>query len=318
MKKTLLLSYSFICLAISARSQSDSLEAADHPQDPIICEDAYCEPSVAGGLRAKGVEFRGDVNSVEFNGLDGTEYNLVTKLKVPILWKDHLKSALGFSYNQTQYELSSSSVLDENSTIITDNFRSYSSNIYLIKPFIGNKYLTFRASAGISGDVTDSRSEYLKFSISVLYGIKKNDYTIIGYGATFRYSLGSSIPLPFFYFNKALTDRWGIELQLPLAAKLRYVTDNKKNAFIFQTRISSYRYNVEEPLPTIASSEVQSIDFNTQFVYEREIYDFIWFSLYARLKSNLRFEIDDTENEIQKGFLVGGSIFLVPPRKFTR
>ena len=61
--------------------------------------------------------------------------------------------------------------------------------------------------------------------------------------------------------------------------------------------------------------------------WEREIHDWLWFSIESGIRSNIDFDLSDSptlqsdqliENRLNHAFTYGFSLFVVPPRRFLK
>ena len=109
-------------------------------------------------------------------------------------------------------------------------------------------------------------------------------------------------------------------------ARLRYGTLNQENYFYLKTELNGANYN-------IALAENGSLLFLNKaeirysISYEREIHDWLWFSLEAGVRSNFNFDLSDTprrnvepviKNTFNEALIFNFGIFVVPPRKFFK
>ena len=297
----------------------------------------FCEISIDGQSRPKGL-----VISQEFisnHGISSTSGDAETfgrvrsarrrsiKLKAPIINNPGFKLVAGFKYKvedvffEEQYLRSSNFYSD----LENKNLKQLGASLYAVKPLRGNTYLLMRASASLNGDYGKHNSptkDYLKYSIAPMIGWRKSDKMSYAFGVAYSENFGRISVFPIVAFNKTFNERWGTEILLPLKAKLRYSTLDKKNFLYLTSEIKGSTYNVA--FNSGKSGYLNNTELRHLVTYEREIYDFLWVSAEAGLRSNLNFSLSETadhrnsvviSNRLNQSFFAGFSIFLVPPKK---
>jgi len=298
----------------------------------------FCNTSIEGLNRPKGLIIKQEF--ISGHGIYSTSGNTETfgkiqlarrreiKLKAPILNNPGFKLAIGFKYKvedvffKDQYTYSSEFYSD----LENKNLKQLGTSLYAIKPLRGDTYLLMRASVSLNGDYGKYNlptNDFLKYSIAPMIGWRKTDFMSYAIGVAYSENFGRISVFPIVSFNKTFNDRWGTEILLPLKAKLRYTTLNKKNFIYLSSEIIGSTYNV-----TFNSGESGYLN-NTELrhlvSYEREIYDFLWLGVEAGLRSNLNFSLSETAdhrnsvtiaNRVNQSFFAGFSLFIVPPRKY--
>lgn len=290
-----------------------------------LCVDSlYCIPSVEGRLKPKGVLYENEFGLVKIK-TDEKEIKTINhlttyKLKLPIINRDDLRLAFGLFYFKEDYRdiTDTSSSIAEALDIGHRDFDSYGFNTYILKPYIGDKYLSIRTSISVAGPLQGAIDQYLKYSVTALLGRKKNNRLITGWGGVVRYSMGRYFALPIYYYIRTYDVHWSLRLQLPVAARLSWTSLNKKNVFLLESKFSGGRYFINyQNKGGLENGLYSSTDMRTTFTYEREIYDFLWINFYTGYKVNILSNVFETESSLRRGLLAGVSIFMVPPRRFS-
>jgi hypothetical protein len=208
------------------------------------------------------------------------------------------------------------------------NLKSIGTSLYVIKPLKGNRFLLFRARASLNGDYDrDHRptSDYLKFSLAPLIGWKKHNNLSYAVGLGYSQNFGRISVFPLVSYNQTFNEHFGVESLLPLYAKIRYSTLDKKNFLYAGTKIEGATYNVR--FSNGSEGYLNNSEIKYQISYEREIYDFVWVGIETGLRSNLNFSLSETparqmstivNSNLNMSYYFGFSLFIVPPRKFSK
>ncbi len=312
----------------------------------LFCSDSsFCIPSVIGLPRSKGLvikqEFVTDYGISSKSKIDGTSEDrevrlnkrFELKVRAPILQKPNIKLAIGFDYfvEEFNFESSINSDFSFYENLEEKPLRSIAGSVFLVKPFIGNKYFLMRVKSELSGDYNKSNlptNKFLRLSIAALYGIKRNDFTSYAFGFAYRHNFGRNSVLPVISINHSFNAQFGFESILPIKASLRYSTLNKKNYFYFKSELKGTNYNLnlsnpgpyENPELFLRKTEIRFL-----LSYERELHDWLWFGIESGLRSNLAFNLSGNakrstdiliDNNLKSAIVYNFSIFIVPPRKF--
>jgi hypothetical protein len=254
------------------------------------------------------------------------------KLRAPIVNRDNIKIALGVEFFRENYSFERLEEL--NNPLYNDleerHLNKAGASIFVVKPFFGRSFLLFRGSLNLNGDYANLRdisSDFARGNVIGLCGIKLSPYSSMAFGLSFGYSFGSKIVLPVFVYNKTFSNRLGVELLLPASARVRYEL-NEKNWLYSGIKLSGASYGIR--LDETADGRVYNLsktEIRFNLLYEREIYDFLWFGIEGGLRHNFQFELTETgrrnspvivENELAPAFYFNASVFIVPPRKFLK
>ncbi len=252
------------------------------------------------------------------------------KLRAPLVMRRNIKVALGFDYYVEEYRFDDLNQVDYPLYLSLEDksLKSIGSTLYIVKPFRGNRYFLFRGNGSLNGDYGTSdlpTADFLRFSLSPLYGIKRNERVSYAFGAAFSYTFGRPVVYPVFAYNKTWNNRWGVEALLPARVWLRY-TYNDRNLVYAKVGFAGASYNVQLQDSTLLSREslhLEKSELRYLLTYEREIYDFLWMGLEAGWRSNLEFSLTDVrgtqrdlliDNRLNHAFMFNFSIFIVPPR----
>ena len=168
--------------------------------------------------------------------------------------------------------------------------------------------------------------DYVRSSVAVLYGVRSRLFKVEGFGLAYSYNFGRAAIYPLYALNQQFNNKMGIELLLPLYAKLRY-GPNDKNFFFLSTELDGSNYNINLDSSPDQSLYLGKSDLLGMLTYEKEIYDFFWASASVGYRVNLNFDLDREiefvnrsdayiDNTINNAMFVRIGVFLVPPRSW--
>ncbi len=320
------------------------LPLCSHAQSTMInCMDStFCIPGVEGLPRTKGIVITRElikdyaINSQVNTGQSADaeirrNRRWTFKLRAPIMLKENLKIAGGIKYFVEEHNFEEPESLNNDfyKNLEDRPLRSIRADIFIMKPTRNNKYFILRLSGALNGDFKgiDLGSDYFKFSIAPLIGWKRSQYLSYAVGVAYSEIFGRRSVYPVFSYNHTFSPHWGVESVLPAELKLRYNSLNKKNFFYFKSELNGSNYtlnffdNRDEPV-FLEKSEVRFL-----LTWEREIYDFLWFSIEAGFRKNINFDLSENarinaetivDNRLNEAVVGNISLFVVPPRKFLK
>ena len=257
------------------------------------------------------------------------------KAKLPVLNNKGFKILLGFNYFKEKFNFEDfSEEYHPIQTALEDkSLKSIGGAAYFIKPYRGEKYLVFQLKGDLNGDYStgDLRTHnYLKTSLSGLYGIKDSEDKSYGFGFSVGYNFGRLSVWPLVAYNNTFNNKWGIEAILPAFAKLRYNLGDK-SVLYGGAELHGTSYNLffeDSTLTDIANPIYLSQSEVRLFLnYEQEIYDFLWFGVQAGLRENIEFTLSSENtfrndpfatNDLGTSTFFNASIFLVVPKKYIK
>lgn len=314
--------------------------------DLMHCTDStYCVPAIIGLPRSKGIELKQErvfnygiqssANDSSFTGNNATinrNRRWTFRARFPILLKPNFKLAGGISYDVEEFTFRGIEDIDHPfyTGIEDKNLKSLGAALYAVKPFLGNKFLMGRASAKANGDFVDfedNASDYMKYSATLMCGVKLAPHKNIAVGATINYTFGRRVVFPVLAYNHTFNSKWGIESLLPIFMRVRY-RPNDHNQFYLKSELAGANYNLrlngDEGNVTYY---LQKAELRLLLSYEREIHDWLWFGVEAGARRNLDFDLSNEfnrprptvilENNLNDAFVANFSIFIVPPQKWT-
>jgi hypothetical protein len=318
-------------------------------QDSIMnCTDStFCVPAVSGMPRSKGIIIRREQimdYSIRSNsrsdliksgrGEVSSNRRLEFKLRLPVISKPNFALAVGVHYNVEEYKFEppQSQEYPLYKSLEDKSLKSIGGSVYVVKPWRGKRYFLLRASGDLNGDYgmsQYSKKNFLQFSIAPLIGWKKNENVSYAFGIAYGYNFGRPVISPLISYNRSFNRNWGLETMLPTKVKVRY-TLNDKTLFFASTELNGARYNIhlnDSLLATKVNLYLQKSEIRYLLTFEREIHDWLWFSLEAGMRSNINFSLSDNtgparhamiRNKLNHAMLVSFSFFAVAPKKFLK
>ena len=313
----------------------------------VHCSDStFCVPGVYGVPRSKGLVLSYEVVSGSNitatsdeptigNGNGTIDYTkrLDFRFKFPIVNDPKMKIAMGFHYYNEEYDFGNLGNPEyEPFTRLNDrNLKSIGSSVYVVKPFLGNKYFVFRGSFDLNGDYSDASNlnDFAKFSFAPLYGVKVNPFTTMAFGAALSFDFGDPAVYPVFIYNRTLNSKWGIELTLPVEARVRR-TFNPKSILYGGLKLEGAGYNITPDendtfFDRNETIQISKSELKYYLNYEHEIHDYLWFGVNGGWRSNINFNLTAVDrlksetiidSKLKMTPYANLSLFIVPPRKW--
>jgi hypothetical protein len=337
---------SIITFSIDTYGQSPDRESRLYRRSQEA-DSSYCDPSVVGAPPTKGIIFkyerildyqiRSDSRVAEISDEKGEvrlNRRIELKVRAPLVLKKNLNVALGFRYFMEKYRFDNinHSEYPFYKSLENKPLKSIGGTLYVVKPFIGNKYFMLRAGLDLNGDYTIDdlpTIKFLRISITPLFGIKKDEFSSYAIGFSYNHVFGRPVISPIVTINKTFNKQWGLETTLPTHVRLRY-TASPKNIWHLVTELNGGNYTLrlnDSILSQRQSVYLQKSEIRFLINYEREIYDFLWFSLEAGMRTNINFKLANSfrqrrnpiiDNKLNNALLVNASFFLVPPKKMMK
>lgn len=249
----------------------------------------------------------------------------------PIISKTNILVNLGFNYWESHYNLDNRNSHPLATALQENGLRTTQLLATIFKPLNDTRFLLIQAAANLSGDYTlpgFQPTNLSRFGGAIIYGWKKNDRLMYGFGISRSYLIGESNYVPvIYYYNTFRSREWGIEAAFPARAELRRSFNSRTLAFIgYELQGQTYFINGIENVDGILDPELRRSELRIRAKFERSIKDFIWLSAQVGLRYNWNFNLDDgdifrgfgddeytLENDLSNALFVNFSINLVSP-----
>lgn len=257
------------------------------------------------------------------------------KLKIPLILRDYTNFIMGLKYRYEEYHFDKEE--DSETYFLYDELENkhlnyLSMDFYLDHKLLKRRFLSIKAGAQLIGDYNRDNIQlerFLKYSVAAVFGWKKTDDYSIGFGIYSNYIYGSPSIYPVFILNRAYGEHWALQLALPASATVHYRVDDKS---IFSSGLefdgASYNIAIEhESFNKYSAVELTRSDLLAFLTYEREIYDFVWFTLTGGYRYNAGFNLNDGNKYDSKKLIVNDidpspyftlGLFITIPKKYRK
>jgi hypothetical protein len=241
-----------------------------------------------------------------FSGAGGLRLNA----NIPVISKINVVWQLGFNYARTDFRGNASANTNPLDITLRENgLTTAGLTTTLFKPLGEEKFIIAQAAADVNGDYylnNFTPLKYTRYSGAVIYGKKKGDRKMIGFGLSRTYRAGDLNYIPVMLLNwTAPSRKWGIEMLAPARAHIRK-TLSARNILLFGYELegNSYRILRNDSLNP-NSYELRRSELRFRAVWETSMYQFIWMSLQAGYRYGYSFNLDSfapDDKEFFRGF----------------
>ncbi|GAB3823538.1 DUF6268 family outer membrane beta-barrel protein [Pontibacter rugosus] len=333
-QKLLLGTLTILCFAGQVQAQQPETKALEE----------FASPGVRGMGRSRGIvigyerlpQFDIDSDSKDPRIGDGSgrvkrNNKFDFRALAPLLNKPQDKVILGFSYNleEFNFQRATPAAYPVYQYLEDKNLRSIGLQLAYLHSINERNFYLVRVKGELNGDYTQDNinvTDYLKATVDLAYGWKKSEDYAIGVGLQLGYTFGRQNVYPGILYNRTFNDKWGVESIFPANARVRYNV-NEKTLLYAGYRLEGASYNLyvdEPPLSEFKELELRRTDVKALVRLEREIYDFLWFSVEGGFRQYYRNRIFDEigsrdeliNNDLAGAGYIGVELYLVPPRKW--
>lgn len=231
-------------------------------------------------------------------------YNQGLRLAVnaPVISKTNVILNLGFTYWDHLYAFETAPVNGLARSLDRYGLRTTGVNFTLFKPLNEKQFLIVFGSADYNGNYSwDALHpfKYTKLSAMGVYGWKKHDRLMYGFGVARTYRVGELNYIPVMLYNYTFPSRkWGVEALFPARGQVRR-TFNARTLGFFGYELEGASYLMSnrggEFGSTLDNLELRRSELRIRFTFERSLKDFIWISAQAGLRYNWVFNVDRSE-----------------------
>jgi hypothetical protein len=338
-----------------------NLKAQDNQENRIEIDTAakiFCDPKLEGMGPSKGVVvsyqrlFNQKVTTTsrvpEIGSASGKilrNNQLEVKVKIPFYNKPALKLLLGLNYEYQEFVFDSKNVdpqFELYNNLQQRHLKTIGASINGLKSFDEFHYMLFQVKGDLNGDYSADdlpTIDFLKGSVTAIYGIKKCVTKTYGFGLTYGYTFGRQNLIPVFLYNYTWNKRWGAELLLPAEARIRY-NFNRSTLLYAGAEVDGASYNLKfenPPLSNIRNAQLRRSNIKGVVEFDREIHDWLWFGVSGGVMQPVSFKITEEgekgshlsfkdgihwvksdpliDNEVGIAPFINVALFVVPPRK---
>ncbi len=250
----------------------------------------------------------------------------------PIISKTNVLVNIGANYGESLYQIDNADDHPLSQSLQQRGLRTTGLSATVFKPFNETNFLFTQVTADLNGDyfLPDFQPlSFTRYSLSAIYGWKRHDRLLYGFGFTRSYRVGEPNYLPVFMYNYTFPSRkWGIESVFPARGHVRRTIDARTLAFFgYELEGQTYRMSSLEGVGGVLDPELRRSELRIRLVFERSIKDFIWLSVQAGVRYNWNYNLDDgdffrgffgdqlyiMENDLANALYFNFSINLVSP-----
>ncbi len=228
-------------------------------------------------------------------------------VNAPAISKTNVLLNLGFTYWDHLYSFDGRTTNALAQSLNQYGLRTTGVNFTLFKPLNEKQFIIVFGSADYNGNYSWNELQpfkYTKLSATGIYGWKKHDRLMYGFGISRTYRIGEMNYIPVMLYNYTFPSRkWGIEGLFPARGNVRRTFNARTLGFFgYELEGASYliRNRGDEFEPALDNLELRRSELRVRFTFERSIKDFIWVSAQAGLRYNWMFNVD--RNEFFRGF----------------
>jgi hypothetical protein len=250
---------------------------------------------------------------------------------LPVISKTNIIVSLGLDYWESHYQIDNAIIHPIANTLESKALRTTGISATIFKPFNETNFLLLQAVANLNGDYSLPDFQELnktRLSGLAVYGWKKHDRLMYGFGFSRTYRIGEANYIPVFLYNYTFPSRkWGIEAVFPARTQVRKTFNARSLAFFgYELEGQSYHLSSIAGLGGINNPELRRSELRIRATFERSLKDFIWVSAQIGLRYNWSFNLDDgnisrgfgddfyaLENSLSDAFYFNISINLVSP-----
>lgn len=222
----------------------------------------------------------------------------------PVVSKPSWLVNVGLTYWETHYAIDNAELNPLALALQNTGLRTLGLSASIFKPLNQNNFLLFVLGGDLNGDYTlpafQSPAE-TRFSGTAVYGWKKHDRLLYGFGASRTYRIGEANYIPVFLYNYTFPSRkWGIEAIFPARVNVRRSL-NTRSILLAGYELEGQTYRIgqleTEGLP---QAELRRSELRARLSYEQSLKDFIWISFQAGFRYDWNINLDN--KELFRGF----------------
>jgi hypothetical protein len=224
---------------------------------------------------------------------------------VPVVSKTNILVSLSVNFWEANYTFDVNTSHPVANALENRGLRTTGVGATIFKPLNERNFVLFQAQSDLSGDyfLPDYQPlSQLRYSATAVYGWKKHDRLMYGFGVSRTYRVGEQNYIPVILYNYTFPSRkWGIESVFPARAQVRRTFNTRTLGFFgYELEGQSYFLSTVEGASLLNDPQLRRSEMRIRFTFERSLKDFIWVSAQAGLRYNWSYNID--EGDIFRGF----------------
>ena len=335
-KKLLLGAFAIFCTIYQAQAQAPETKTLEEYASPSVRNMGKSRGIVLGYERLPQFDIKSESNDPRLESGSGRvrRNNIFdARLYAPLLNRPQTKLIFGIDYRMEEFNFSrvSPASYDLYRFLEDKNLQTLGAQLAYLRSIDNRRFYLIRVKGDLNGDWGKDNTntdllDYLKSTIEAGYGWKKSPDYVIGIGFQLGYTFGRRSIYPAVIYNRTFNDHWGVEAISPANPRLRYNV-NEKTLLYTGYKIDGASYNLyvdEGALADFKEIELRRTDVKGFLRLEREIYDFLWFSVEGGFRQYYRNRVFDDigsrdyalKNDLSGAGYVKVELYAVPPRRF--
>jgi hypothetical protein len=238
----------------------------------------------------------------------------------PVISNNKFILNLGAGYYESYMQFKEGEEINNNSerqlkSALSRGLRTMGINATAFKPLDDKRFIIGSAMADFNGNfgwnTFGDAFPMPTWTFAVLYGWKRNDNTMLAFGATQTWRGGERLYVPLLLYNKTFNDRWGLEILAPARAHVRYNFSAASLLLLgYEIEGNSYRlFRGQEDFEAGSGRflEVRRSEIKPTIIFEQKLMGFIWLSAQVGYRYNFKFGISEDRNSGRGDFLYRGN-----------
>ncbi len=283
----------FLAMSLNLNAQ-DTTEVFDMSQYGDASDSkSYCTQKVNNQAPSKQFSLGYEMNlGFSNSNVNGTEKinsmgGIRATANVLALSTNKLILSIGANYWGSKIRTSNASSNVNVNQVYANRMDIVGLNAVLFKPLNEKHFIIAQANTdlshiGITNNLGASSSA-LTYYGSAIFGWKKNDYRMLGFGVSRTYRLGRPIIVPIVLYNKTFNDHWGLETLLPARAHIRY-NFSSNSLLMAGYELEGQQFDLQSNNLFLQRGEIKP-----RLVFEKKLIGFFWMSAQVGYRINGRF-----------------------------
>ena len=240
----------------------------------------------------------------------------------PVISNNKFILNVGASYYESYIRFKEGEVINNNyerqiKSALSRGLRTMGINVTAFKPLDDKHFLIGSLISDFNGNfgwnTMQDAFPMPTWTFAVLYGWKRNDNTMLAFGATQTWRGGEKLYVPLLMYNKTFNDRWGLEILAPARAHVRYNFSASSLLLLgYEIEGNSYRLfrgqeNFESGSGGGRFLEIRRSEIKPRIIFEQKLMGFIWLSAQVGYRYNFKFGITEDRSSERGDFLYRGN-----------
>jgi hypothetical protein len=214
------------------------------------------------------------------------------QVNIPVLSTNKIIWQMGANYWGSRINIADPSTNEISRELDGNSLTSVGINTTIFKPLNEKNFLILQASADFNGifkKIQDINNRSLTISATAVYGWKRSEKNMYGFGLARTYRAGQIIYVPVMLWNKSYSDKWGMELLIPARGHLKY---NFSTTSIVQLgfELEGNQFWMRLPNSPSGTLYLQRGELKPRIMWDKKLSGFIWMNAQVGLRYNWRFD----------------------------